>query len=60
MAPGYRSLVAYLLYNYVFSHLRWRHIALPLTAHSSSHQFCVCVYHAGGQTRNVDPMLGYC
>ena len=29
-----------------------------------SHQFCVCavlsVYHAGGQTRDIDPMSGYC
>ena len=41
-----------------------RYIALLLTAHLLvTSVSCLCVlsdYHAGGQTRDVDPMSGYC
>ena len=38
-----------------------RYIYLLHTAHFLSHQFCICVFSsAGGQTRDVDPMSGYC
>ena len=41
-----------------------RYIALLLTAHLLvTSVLCLCVlsvYHAGGQTRDVDPMSGYC
>ena len=42
----------------------WRYIALLLTAHLLvTSVLCLCVlsvYHAGRQTRDVDPMSGYC
>ena len=41
-----------------------RYIALLLTAYLlATSVLCPCVlfvYHAGGQTRDVDPMSGYC
>ena len=44
--------------------LSWSLIVLPLTAPLFVRSvLCLCVlsvYHAGGQTRDVDPMPGYC
>ena len=40
---------------YVSTLERWRHIALPLTAHAVCVSLCECT---GGQTRHVHPMLG--
>ena len=52
------------LCHYVSPLYRWRHIALPITAQLFvGSVLCLCVlpvYRAGGQTRDADPMPGYC
>ena len=49
---------------YVSPTIEGRYIALRLTTHLLvTSVSCLCVlsiYHAGGQTRDVDTMLGYC
>ena len=49
---------ATLLLLYLLLYIGGRYIALLLTAHFLSHQFCVCAFSRS--TRDVDSMSGYC
>ena len=57
---SHRSFVR-LICCFVFVHSRGRWSILQAVKHETVLCLCVLsVYHAGGQTRDVDPMSGYC